>query len=85
MVGQEELSNASWRKSRRSDTGVGGGCVSIALLDSRCAIRDSKDPDGPAIIVSRAALRNLLHEIKQGKFDYDIAFITVYGQTRNTA
>ncbi|MBC6459873.1 DUF397 domain-containing protein [Actinomadura sp. HBU206391] len=68
MVSQEELNNASWRKSSRSDSGS-GGCVSIALLGVYCAVRDSKDVDGPVLIFSTATLCTLFTETKRGKFD----------------
>jgi hypothetical protein len=69
MVGREELSNASWRKSSKSGGDSATGCVSVALLSSCSVIRDSKDPDGFMIVVSHASLIVFLREIKQGKFD----------------
>jgi hypothetical protein len=68
MVDQEGLNNALWRKSKRSDP-PNSGCISIALVDSCGAIRDSKDPEGPMIIMDRVRFRNFLRGIKQGKFD----------------
>jgi hypothetical protein len=45
-----DLSNAIWRKSSYSG-GNGGDCVEVAVLpDSRRAVRDSKDPDGGALV-----------------------------------
>ncbi|MFI0422328.1 DUF397 domain-containing protein [Spongiactinospora sp. 9N601] len=44
------LSRATWRKSTRS-SGNGGACVEVATdLRGIVAVRDSKDPDGPALI-----------------------------------
>jgi Domain of unknown function (DUF397) len=38
-----------WRKSRRS-SGQGDNCVEVAALpDGGCAVRDSKDTDGPML------------------------------------
>ena len=54
-----DLSNATWRKARRSCEN-GGNCVELAAppgLPAMVAIRDSKDPGGPALVVTRAALR----------------------------
>ena len=46
----DDLSNASWRKSGYSG-GNGGECVEVAVLaDARRAVRDSKDPDGGALV-----------------------------------
>ncbi|WP_083471656.1 DUF397 domain-containing protein [Kibdelosporangium phytohabitans] len=44
-----DLGNARWRKSSRSG-GNGGQCVEVALVDGAIAVRDSKDPTGPALI-----------------------------------
>ena len=48
-----DLSRAVWHKSARSN-GSGGACVEVAdNLPGIVAVRDSKNPDGPALIVSR--------------------------------
>ncbi|MFU8853143.1 DUF397 domain-containing protein [Micromonospora sp. SL1-18] len=45
-----DLSGAVWRKSTRSG-GNGGDCVEVATnLSGIVAVRDSKDPVGPALI-----------------------------------
>ena len=47
------LAGAIWRKSSYSGSN-GGGCVDVAdNLPGIVAVRDSKNPDGPALIVSR--------------------------------
>ncbi|MFF0468312.1 DUF397 domain-containing protein [Micromonospora zamorensis] len=44
-----DLTGAVWRKSTRSGDN-GGNCVEIATnLPGVVAVRDSKDPDGPAL------------------------------------
>ncbi|MET7949409.1 DUF397 domain-containing protein [Micromonospora sp. NPDC005324] len=44
-----DLSGARWRKSRRSQDN--GGCVEVATNLGPCvAVRDSKDPAGPALV-----------------------------------
>lgn len=43
-----ELTEAQWRKSTYSGD-QGGDCVEIAALPSTIAIRDSKNPQGPAL------------------------------------
>ncbi|RFS86776.1 DUF397 domain-containing protein [Actinomadura spongiicola] len=51
-----DLRNAKWRKS--SYTGSNGGnCVELADVAGVVAVRDSKDPDGPVLLLTRAALR----------------------------
>ena len=47
-----DLSRAVWHKSTHSN-GSGGACVEVARnLPGIVAVRDSKNPDGPALIVS---------------------------------
>ena len=47
-----DLSRAVWHKSTRSN-GSGGACVEVARnLPGIVDVRDSKNPDGPALIVS---------------------------------
>jgi hypothetical protein len=50
---KHDLSNAKWRKS--SFSGANNNCVEIAgNLPGIVAIRDSQNPDGPALAVTRA-------------------------------
>jgi hypothetical protein len=50
------LDGAIWRKS--SYSGTHGNCVEVARnLPGIVAVRDSKDPDGPTLIVSPAEWR----------------------------
>ncbi|MBT2479797.1 DUF397 domain-containing protein [Streptomyces sp. ISL-94] len=48
------LGAAAWRKSSYSGT-TGGECVEVAAQPCLIAVRDSKNPDGPAFTVSPAA------------------------------
>ncbi len=60
-----DLSNARWRKSTRSGTS-GGDCVEVAdNLAGVVAVRDSKDPSGPALAFDPAAWRSFLGFAKQ--------------------
>ncbi len=52
-----DLTGAKWRKSTRSNGG-GGNCVEVAdNLSGVVAVRDSKDPAGPALAFAPAAWR----------------------------
>jgi hypothetical protein len=59
-----DLSNARWRKATRS-TNNGGQCVEIAGLPGIIAVRDSKNPGGPALVFGRAAFRTFASQLKQ--------------------
>jgi Domain of unknown function (DUF397) len=65
------LAGAAWRKSRRS--GQLGNCVETAVLDSGdIAMRNSRYPDGPALIFTRDEMAAFLAGAKNGEFD-DVA------------
>lgn len=50
-----DLSRATWRKATRS-TNNGGACVEVAdNLPGVVAVRDSKDPSGPALTFDPAS------------------------------
>ena len=60
-----DLTGAAWRKSTRSG-GNGGDCVEVALnLPGIVAVRDSKDPAGPAITFSPAAWDTFLRRTRR--------------------
>ncbi|MEO3813107.1 DUF397 domain-containing protein [Sphaerisporangium sp. B11E5] len=60
------LSGAKWRKSSRS-SGDGGQCVEVATnLPGVVAVRDSKNPDGPALVVPPAEWGAFLRGTKDG-------------------
>ena len=49
-----DLNRADWRKSSYSGNN-GGACVEVARnLRGVVAVRDSKDPHGPALVFTRA-------------------------------
>ena len=61
------LGLAVWRKS--SHSGQAGSCVEVAgTLQGAVAVRDSKDPDGPALVLAHAAWRALACRVKGGEF-----------------
>ncbi|WP_328582309.1 DUF397 domain-containing protein [Streptomyces sp. NBC_00370] len=58
----ETLSGADWFKSSYSDN-QGGECVEGArLADGSMAVRDSKDPHGPALLFPASAWRAFTKE-----------------------
>ena len=48
-----DVTGAVWRKSSYSG-GNGGNCIQVAGLPGTIAVRDSKDPDGPALLFTAA-------------------------------
>ncbi|MEV8634130.1 DUF397 domain-containing protein [Streptosporangium sp. NPDC051023] len=63
-----DLSNAIWRKS--SQSGSGNNCVEVAdNLRGVVAVRDSKNPHGPALIFSSNGWRAFVGGLKSGEFD----------------
>lgn len=63
-----DLSRAVWRKSSRSG-GNGGQCVEVARnLPGIVAVRDSKDPDGPALIFGPDDWHAFIGAVKDGEF-----------------
>ncbi|WP_242908231.1 DUF397 domain-containing protein [Actinomadura terrae] len=61
-----ELRPLTWRKASRS-TGNGGNCgncVEVADAPGHVAVRDSKDPGGPHIVLTRADFQHLAASLK---------------------
>ena len=62
-----DLTGAAWRKSTRSGDN-GGACVEVATnLPSIVAVRDSKDPDGPALAFVPHAWRSFVLGTREGR------------------
>jgi len=62
-----DLSRLVWRKATRS-TSNGGDCVEVARnLPGIVAVRDSKNPDGPALVLSPADWQSFTARIKAGQ------------------
>lgn len=64
-----ELSHALWRKSSLSNEGCKGDCVEVAGLAGRVAMRDSKNPTGPALAFPRAQWWAFLTSVRAGQLD----------------
>jgi Domain of unknown function (DUF397) len=68
-----DLSRVTWRKSSYSN-GMGGSCVEIAVLTTTAAghdiaVRDSKDPHGPALTFTARQWRAFTAVIKSHELD----------------
>lgn len=64
----QELSAATWRKSRRSNPS--GNCVELARLQSgEVAVRNSRHPSGPTLIYTPAEIEAFIGGAKDGDFD----------------
>lgn len=67
-VPADELGGVLWRKSSASNPS--GNCVELAKLpDGAIAVRNSRDPSGPALIYTRAEMAAFLRGAKDGDFD----------------
>lgn len=61
--------DARWVKSRHSN--AEGNCVEVApLSDGAIALRNSRDPDGPALVYTAAEVAAFLAGAKDGEFDH---------------
>ena len=68
-ISAAQLAGAIWRKSQRSNSQ--GACVELARLDSTTvAMRNSRDPQGTALIYPAAAVRAMVGALRNGEFDY---------------
>jgi hypothetical protein len=66
------LFGVAWQKSRHSNSQ--GSCVEFARLPGGdVAVRNSRFPDGPALVYTRAEIEAMLLGIKDGEFDHLIS------------
>ncbi|MET9723522.1 DUF397 domain-containing protein [Streptomyces sp. NPDC057242] len=64
-----ELRGVVWQKSRHSNSQ--GSCVEFAKLPGgNVAVRNSRHPDGPALVYTPAEIEALLLGVKDGEFDH---------------
>lgn len=72
-----DLGDVPWRKSSFSNSS--GNCVQFAPLDSRpggeglVGLRDSKDPDGPALVFGAGEIAGFIGALKGGEYDHLLA------------
>lgn len=63
-----DVTGAMWRKSSYSSAN-GGNCVEVASnLPGLVAVRDSKAPEGPALIFAPAQWQAFVARVKNGQF-----------------
>ncbi|MFF1678401.1 DUF397 domain-containing protein [Streptomyces sp. NPDC058256] len=61
-----------WQKSSYSDS-QGGSCVEMADLTYKVGIRDSKDKQGPALLVPASAWSAFVRLVRSERRDFDAA------------
>ena len=67
-IAAEQLGAVAWRKSSASNPS--GDCIEVAALDSGAvAVRNSRDPQGPALVYTRAEIAAFIAGAKDGEFD----------------
>ena len=63
-----QLLGVTWQKSGRSNPS--GNCVEAAALpDGGVAVRNSRDPEGPALIYTPAEIEAFILGVRDGDFD----------------
>ncbi len=67
-VRSSDLSHVTWRKSSRTNDGGDGACVEVAGLRNDVALRDSKNPSGPVLAITRAEWKVFLGDVRAGGF-----------------
>ncbi|MEV7563976.1 DUF397 domain-containing protein [Streptomyces tanashiensis] len=65
METNQSLAGARWRKSSYSGDN-GGECIEIADLAAHVAVRDSKNPEGPALLATPAAFTAFVGAAAEG-------------------
>ena len=61
-----DLTGAKWFKSSKSANN--GQCVEVAFVDGQVAVRDSKDPAGPALMFTVPEWNAFVGGVAAGEF-----------------
>ena len=62
----ETLGRLAWRVATKCN---GGACIRIAAHDGKVLLGDSKNPEGPVLVYSRAEWEAFADGVRQGDFD----------------
>lgn len=69
MMPASELTGVTWQKSKHSN--ANGTCVEFtALQGGLVAVRNSRYPEGPALVYTRAEIESMIIGVKAGEFDH---------------
>jgi hypothetical protein len=61
-----DLTGAEWRTSTLCDL---NGCVEVAVLEGRIAVRDSKEKGGPVLLFTPGEWAAFVGGVRGGEFD----------------
>jgi Domain of unknown function (DUF397) len=61
-----DLSQAEWRKSTYSQN---NGCIEVAFVNDRVAVRNSKDPSGPVLFFRFYEWAAFVRGVRDGELD----------------
>jgi hypothetical protein len=66
----DQLPTVRWQKSRRSNPS--GNCVELAQLPhgAGIAVRNSRDPEGPALIYTQEEIEAFILGVQDGDFNH---------------
>ena len=68
-VSRSDERSLAWRKSVASNPS--GNCVELAARrDGSVAMRNSRDPQGPRLVFSRADLAAFVAAVRRGEFEH---------------
>ena len=64
-----DIADVTWQKSKFSNPN--GACVEVAhLSNGEIAVRNSRFPDGPALVYTKAEIAAFLAGAKENEFDH---------------